>query len=190
MNNIRKIINLGLFILLVSAFVNFGFKSIAYGATCSHTPTIETKAATCTSGGYTKVYCSKCGFVISYSKTSALGHLPATVDSKEATCTSGGYTKAYCSRCGFAYSYTTTSALGHLLVTDTKAASCTEGGYSKIYCPRCGYVSSYNTTSALDHNLVNEVTNDYTRTYCTRCSYESITPIIKTFSNKQTPSHV
>ena len=105
-----------------------------------HTYTSSSVSASCTSGGYTRHTCSKCGTSYTDSYTSSLGHSYYTYSSSSATCTSSGYTTYRCSRCGDTYSVTTGSATGHNYGswTTTTAATCTTDGTKTKTCSNCG----------------------------------------------------
>ena len=81
--------------------------------TCTHEHTkTETKEATCTEGGYERVYCLDCGADLMGAEFPALGHdYQETVVAP--TCTAKGYTEYTCSRCGDSYKKKFTAMVDH-----------------------------------------------------------------------------
>ena len=82
-------------------------------ADCAHEHTrTDSKAATCTEGGYERTVCLDCGMELAGTSEPALGHdyQPSVV---APTCTAKGYTLHTCSRCGENYKNAYTDALGH-----------------------------------------------------------------------------
>ncbi len=131
-------------------------------------------APTCTSGGYTKYTCSRCGTEYTNNTVSAFGHsYKATTTA--ATCTDGGYTVYTCMRCGNSYTEDTTPAAGHSYTAEVTSSTCTSAGYTTYTCTKCGYNYTGNTIAALGHNYtVVTVSSTCTQggyaTYkCTRC---------------------
>ena len=122
-------------------------------AVTEHSYTSSTVSASCTSGGYTRHTCSKCGTSYTDSYTSSLGHSYYTYSSSSASCTSSGYTTYRCSRCGDTYSVTTGSATGHSYGswTTVTAATCTTDGTRRRTCSNCG-ASETDTISKTGHS--------------------------------------
>ena len=90
--------------------VTINFKALAV-CTHEHTKT-ETKEATCTEGGYERVYCLDCGADLMGAEFPALGHdYQETVVAP--TCTAKGYTEYTCSRCGDSYKKKFTAMVDH-----------------------------------------------------------------------------
>ncbi len=116
----------------------------------------ETKAATCTEGGYTKSICSKCGDVKTET-TEKLGHSFGEWEiTKAVTCTEEGSKTRECSRCGYSETETI-PAKGHTEETvPGKAATCTETGLTEgKKCTVCGTVTvAQETIPAKGHKEV------------------------------------
>ena len=92
---------------------------------CTHEHTkTESRAATCTEGGYERTVCLDCGMELAGTSEPALGHdyQPSVV---APTCTAKGYTLHTCSRCGENYKNAYTDALGHSY-RDGKCTVCGE----------------------------------------------------------------
>ena len=97
-------------------------------------------SATCTSGGYTYNYCTRCSYSYNSNQTSALGHNYGTyTTSKAPTCTATGTETAKCTRCS-ATTSRTLAALGHDYgeYVETTAPTCTAAGEETAECSRCG----------------------------------------------------
>lgn len=131
---------------------------------------------TCSSGGYTKYTCSRCGATYTNNTVSALGHsYKATTTA--ATCTNGGYTSYTCTRCGHSYTGNTTPAAGHSYTAEVTSPTCTSAGYTTYTCTKCGNSYTGSTTPAAGHSYTAEVTlptctsGGYTTYTCTRCNY-------------------
>jgi len=129
---------------------------------------------TCTSGGYTKYTCSRCGSTYNGNATSSIGHsYKATTTA--ATCANGGYTTYTCTRCGYGYTGNTTAALGHSYEAVTTSSSCTVGGYTTYKCSRCGVSHTDSPTQATGHSYVASIVEPtctqrgYTTFTCTKC---------------------
>lgn len=137
-----------------------------------HTYTSSSVSASCTSGGYTRHTCSKCGTSYTDSYTSSLGHSYYTYSSSSATCTSSGYTTYRCSRCGDTYSVTTGTAPGHNYGSwsTTKTATCTSTGTKKRTCSKCG--KSDTDTIAKKSHSYSSATCTKPKT-CSRCGKTS-----------------
>ena len=121
-------------------------------AVTDHSYTSSTVSASCTSGGYIRHTCSKCGTSYTDSYTSSLGHSYYTYSSSSASCTSSGYTTYRCSRCGDTYSVTTGSATGHDYKSTVTKATCTTGGYTTHTCSKCGDSYKDSETESPGHN--------------------------------------
>lgn len=125
-----------------------------------NTETINAKAATCTSDGYTgDIRCVDCGKILKNGESiPALGHKPEVSDAKDADCEHNGYTgDTICSTCGtiLKVGYVIPTE-GHKLETrNAKDATCTESGYTgdKV-CTVCGKtVEQGSSIAAKDHDI-------------------------------------
>ncbi len=129
---------------------------------------------TCTSGGYTKYTCSRCGTEYTNNTVSAFGH-SYTAKTTAATCTNGGFTIYTCTRCNYSYKGNTTSATGHSYTATVTLSTCMSTGYTTYKCTKCGYSYTGNTTAALGHSYEAVTTSStctkegYTTYKCTRC---------------------
>lgn len=107
-----------------------------------HVMTTSSKAATCTSDGYTTVFCQRCGWVESNEAAPMLGHDYKTIEDKAATCEQTGLKKEQCQNCEDIKS-AVLPALGHDMQDDetlSAAASCTAPGKTVSVCTRgCGH---------------------------------------------------
>lgn len=131
---------------------------------------------TCTSGGYTKYTCSRCGAMYTDNTVSALGHsYKATTTA--ASCTNGGYTSYTCTRCGHSYTGNMTPAAGHSYTAEVTSPTCTSGGYTTYTCTKCGNSYTGSTTPAAGHSYTGAVaaptctSKGYTIYTCTKCGY-------------------
>ena len=116
-------------------------------------------AATCTTAGYSKRDCSRCG-TSTGSATAALGHNFGSYQVTTAPgCTTNGVETSYCSRCTVTQTRSL-SALGHSWggYVVTSAETCTTTGYRQRTCSRCGAKDGY-SVAALGH--------DYAAATCT-----------------------
>ena len=107
------------------------------GQVCQHTNTkkVDTKAATCTTDGYTgDIVCKDCDTLVKKGETiKASGHDVKVVDTKSATCTTDGYTgDKVCKICEITVEKgEVVKAVGHdIKIVDTKSATCTTDGYT------------------------------------------------------------
>lgn len=98
----------------------------------------ETKAATCTEGGYTLHTCA-CGDTYRSDETKAKGHNYGTAKEKEATCTAKGGLVKTCVTCGYKKTEKTVAALGHdwSAWETTKEATTSSSGEKVRTCDRC-----------------------------------------------------
>lgn len=143
---------------------------------CSHNYVTTTVAATCTSAGYTKTVCSKCGDVLSSSSTPALGHSYSEVTVKAGSCTEDGLVQTVCSLCGSVQSSTTVEATGHdRWFTVPTVATCTTTGVRQWYCNVCGINLDRETIPAKGHDLSTTETDEAIVESCSRCNYENVT---------------
>ena len=114
-------------------------------------------SATCTSGGYTYHYCSRCSYSYTSNQTSALGHnWGSYTTTKSQRVRKRGTETATCSRCS-ATTSRTLSALGHdygdYIVTI--APGCTTAGEETSTCSRC-QATQTRSVDALGHSPVTD----------------------------------
>ena len=107
-----------------------------------HVMTTSSKAATCTSDGYTTVFCQRCGWQESNVVAPMLGHDYKTIEDKAATCEQTGLKKDQCQNCQDIKS-AVLPVLGHDMKDDetlSTVASCTAPGKTVSVCTRgCGH---------------------------------------------------
>ena len=91
----------------------------------SYTVLVETKAATCTEGGYKVYKCANCDATETRDRVNANGHsYTVLVENRAATCTEGGYKVYKCANCDATETRDRVNALGH--------------SYQDGACTRCG----------------------------------------------------
>lgn len=166
---------------------NAGSGTTSTPASVFHNYVTETTAATCTSGGTTKTYCSICGDVQSESSTGGgLGHdYQKSYWPSAPTCTCHGTYTLICTRCGESGGSGTDPALPHTPVTREETGShavyCNEHGVLVTECSVCGAELSREGYSGTDHEWVtgtsqpiwDDAAGDfviYEVTYCSRCN--------------------
>lgn len=143
----------------------------AYG----HTEKTFEVAATCTTAGYTRTVCLRCGYVVSQTDIVATGH-NYVVDEKDATCTEDGYKKSECSACGDKKEVVY-KATGHKYTDTNVEATCSTKGYIHYVCSTCDYEEKEYDSTPIGHkygetwswdekNLTATVTLDCTREDC------------------------
>ena len=152
------------------------------GETVKLTKTVN---ATCTTDGYKKYTCSKCGEThqVMVPKT---GHDYQVSEKADATCTADGYDVYTCSNCKDSYTKTTQQKLGHDFSKkiDHKDSTCTVKGFDLYQCSRCNETKK-TELALVDHNyqLTKTVkatctTDGYNEYRCTMCgkSYQEALP--------------
>ena len=119
------------------------------GETVKLTKTVN---ATCTTDGYKKYTCSKCGEThqVILPKT---GHNYQVSKKVDATCTADGYDVYTCSNCKDTYTKTTQQKLGHDFnkKIDHKDSTCTVKGFDLYQCSRCDETKK-TELALVDHN--------------------------------------
>ena len=118
---------------------------------CAHNYTItETKAPTCTEGGYTATRCAECAKVLSWDDGEpATKHDYKSAVTKEETCTDNGVRTFTCSKCQASYTENI-YAKGHSYGEGeiTKPATCTANGVKTYTCATCGETKTEEITAA------------------------------------------
>lgn len=172
-----------------------------YTQICTHVFKDEIQPVSCTSDGYNRSICEKCGFVALDEEIPATGHNVVT-DSSAATCISSGYTKTYCQKCSEIFSFEAGHGLGdhsfegnicticgsvredsrteqcnHIFVTETTQPTCTRKGHTKVYCSECGEIEIDTDTPKTGHSYTERQTKsadnlyNITTTVCVNCGY-------------------
>lgn len=118
-----------------------------------HVEVTATKAATCTEDGYTKVYCQRCGVVVSEQKTGMLGHgyVSNEEKSKAATCDAPGLKVMTCQRCNHEKSEELKQLTHNWEKIETVVPDCTNKGYDKNKCTLCQAEKIDNEVEATGH---------------------------------------
>ena len=149
---------------------------IGGGNKCEHVYTETVVDPTCTTDGYTRYTCERCGYAYNGNYVLKYGHTVGEwIIDYEPTCTSSGRKHSECSVCGQQLENIYISSLGHSLVTVvTKEVTCTTPGVLTHTCERCGY--NYSTYIYSEHAYaVSEqvqptcYTDGYTLYTCSKC---------------------
>lgn len=145
----------------------------------------ETKVkATCTSDGYTYVYCRRCGYEETKDIVKAAGHTKKTI-SVAATCTTDGESGYECETCGYK-EVSVIHAKGHSFKEGTTVDStCKAAGYVQYDCENCE--ASYQIKiPQLSHEFETQtvveptcVTAGYTILKCKHCDHSYKTNVVK-----------
>ena len=119
----------------------------------AHSMTSEVILPTYDSEGYTRHYCSVCGYETAHTDiTPRLVHEHNYISAMtEPTCTGAGYTTYTCTSCGNSYTDNSVPALGHNYTEQVVPPTCEQGGYTVHTCSRCGASYTDNETAALGH---------------------------------------
>ena len=153
-----------------------GFDGIGGGNKCEHVYTETIVDPTCTTDGYTRYTCERCGYAYNGNYVLKYGHtIGEWIIDYEPTCTSSGRKHSECSVCGQQLENIYISSLGHSLVTVvTREVTCTTPGILTHTCERCSY--SYSTYIYSEHAYaVSEqvqptcYTDGYTLYTCSKC---------------------
>ena len=129
---------------------------------------------TCTTEGYTRYTCSRCGDVYTDHYREATGHDYAA-EITEPTCTEKGYKTYTCKTCGDKKNADYKKATGHTCKKEVTKPTCTEKGYTTYTCTACGAVTTEDYLEPLNHTYEKEVTpssctqKGFTTYTCTRC---------------------
>lgn len=104
-----------------------------------HTMTDEIIQPTYDAGGYTRHYCSVCGYELEHSDfTEPLEHEHSYESYQEApTCTEDGYSVSICTVCGSETDREVLTATGHDYVMTVIEPTETSDGYIEFSCSRC-----------------------------------------------------
>ena len=153
-------INSVLLILSLLLLLPFSVQATAVndGTACagSHTWVEESKPASCTEAGYSRLRCSVCGEIAQSAETPALGHLYENdwYLTKQPTCTEAGVEQRNCHRCQQAETRST-ATWGHSWNNGqvTTPPTCTATGVKTYTCGRC-QATTTESIPATGHNPV------------------------------------
>ena len=114
----------------------------------------QTKKATCTADGYTKVFCQRCGDVKKNDIEAMTGHqfVKDTDRSTDATCAAPGRTLSVCSLCKQERIEDLKQLDHQYELTKTVAPSCTVKGYELHTCKLCQAEKTENEQQAYGHD--------------------------------------
>ena len=154
--------------------------------TCAHTWQKKTTLPTCTKGGYTNHFCTKCSASYKDNYTNALGHdWGEWTVTTPMTCATDGIETRICKRDASHAENRTIKATGqHTEVIDGgKPASCTENGLTDgRHCSVCNAVTTeQKVIPALGHDMIVDVkakeptcieAGNTAGSHCTRCDYK------------------
>ena len=108
-----------------------------------HTFTTEVVAPTCSAQGYTREYCTVCGYEKEHTNITEKDPNAHTYDTdhaviiREPTCAVPGVAKVTCTGCGYTTYQTVTAEHNWDKGTETKPATCTEEGVLTFKCQVC-----------------------------------------------------
>ncbi len=117
---------------------------------------LDSTKASCTSLGYDRYLCTKCGKIEKRDYVDSLGHAWQGIVIRDATCETDGKLLELCSRCG-QMKQTATPKGEHSYEVYTVAATCTSPGYTVRECSVCGDRHIEDITAALPHNYESHV---------------------------------
>ena len=117
---------------------------------------LDSTKAGCTTLGYDRYLCTKCGKIEKRDYVDSLGHAWQSIVIRDATCEADGKQLELCSRCG-EMKQTATPRGEHSYEVYTVAATCTSPGYTVRECSVCGDRHIEDITAALPHNYESHV---------------------------------
>ena len=117
---------------------------------------LDSTKAGCTTLGYDRYLCTKCGKIEKRDYVDSLGHAWQGIVIRDATCEADGKQLELCSRCG-QMKQTATPKGEHSYEVYTVAATCTSPGYTVRECSVCGDRHIEDITAALPHNYESHV---------------------------------
>ena len=117
---------------------------------------LDSTKAGCTTLGYDRYLCTKCGKIEKRDYVDSLGHAWQSIVIRDATCETDGKLLELCSRCG-QMKQTATPKGEHSYEVYTVAATCTSPGYTVRECSVCGDRHIEDITAALPHNYESHV---------------------------------
>ena len=141
---------------------------------------LDSTKAGCTTLGYDRYLCTKCGKIEKRDYVDSLGHAWQSIVIRDATCETDGKLLELCSRCG-QMKQTATPKGEHSYEVYTVAATCTSPGYTVRECSVCGDRHIEDITPAIPHDYkahVIEATCDAegkTIHRCDRCGSSFVT---------------
>ena len=151
-----------------------------------HTFTTEVVAPTCSAQGYTREYCTVCGYEKEHTNITEKDPNAHTYDMdhaaiiREPTCAVPGVAKVTCTGCGYTTYQTVTAEHTWDEGTETKPATCTEEGVLTFECEVC-HTTKTEPIQPTGHKFGNEqVSDDGLIVYkeCETCGYQEIIAIL------------
>jgi len=115
--------------------------------------TISIKKATCTTNGYKKLECKKCGYDYK-SILKATGHKYTSMVVVKPTCTKAGYEKTTCENCNNIVTVNL-KKLGHDYSSEfivDKEATCKKTGTKSRHCTRCEFITDKTVIPLTEHS--------------------------------------
>ena len=112
---------------------------------------LDSTKAGCTTLGYDRYLCTKCGKIEKRDYVDSLGHAWQSIVIRDATCETDGKQLELCSRCG-EMKQTATPKGEHSYEVYTVAATCTSPGYTVRECSVCGDRHIEDITPAIPHD--------------------------------------
>ena len=112
---------------------------------------LDSTKAGCTTLGYDRYLCTKCGKIEKRDYVDSLSHAWQSIVIRDATCETDGKLLELCSRCG-QMKQTATPKGEHSYEVYTVAATCTSPGYTVRECSVCGDRHIEDITPAIPHD--------------------------------------
>ena len=141
-----------------------------------HTFTTEVVAPTCSAQGYTREYCTVCGYEKEYTNVTEKDPNAHTYDMdnaviiREPTCAVPGVAKVTCTECGYTTYQTVTAEHTWDEGTITKEPTCTEGGEKTVTCTVCGAEEKVSIPNLGGHQWIEDLVDDVTNVVYKECS--------------------
>lgn len=127
-------------------------------AKVAHSMTEAVVAPTYTEQGYTRHYCTVCGYETAHTNITPVvphEHQGNWIITVQPTCGSAGKKEGTCTICGQSLGSESIPATGnHNYADNTVAADCEHGGYTTHTCTVCGKSYTDGETAALGHDFV------------------------------------
>lgn len=130
------------------------------------------------SEGYTRHYCSVCGYETEHTDIKPVQIHTHTFCSAitQPGCETIGYTTYTCTSCGYSYTDNEVPAHGHSYIVSTVDATCEGSGYSLHSCAVCGASYTDGETPALGHDWIPHTEHKCVRqeghTICGECGMD------------------
>lgn len=137
---------------------------------------IASKAATCSSTGYKKYKCTRCGYTWEETIKKNTSHTWKTIRTiKTSTCTSTGSVQKTCTRCGETKKESTEKIPHSYSLTSEKKSTCQSEGYILKSCINCGQTKDKEVIAKLPHKSKPiEESETYTISRCSNCNERTI----------------